>query len=520
MEPVKVSNQIHTLYNMFFLGKPVCNDDTCTNGKCVEISDTQFYCNCTGTLYTGNKCDRGLILVPDIGELQYSSSVQLQITVAAPNDTLTLILRNPCTLGGGGLFIRPCKMVFSPSETTGQSRIIGGHPGIHYMTFKLEGADAISYKVPQPVPIIVGSGRSSDYFTKLNRFSPFVYSSCCELSLLLSHFRCGTNPRDSIQFTSSCSWKRTGSYSVKTNGIVFSRYKNLSLPVSVAGIAMSKTDLSTVSLSIPSTESFQTCDDCKDLQNDVSAINSDDTCYKYLPQSEDFRQFTARQSLIRKFLVEVQANLMPDWLNLTVPDDPDALRKIVEADYRVSIGSESEVRKLQDCEFLILDKKGYFSVLLHNGPLNFSLSTSTLSIEQHSISVPKKGSFYCFAVQLCSGDASPVYLSIPQSLQAEILNVGFLKKYLRKGWTFKMQSFIFWRNIVKISNISVSRYWNGLVHDYTPPMQESDVSIKMASTGSFTYKDTNASFYFDGSVSYKYTLKRNEVSFCHNDYDY
>uniref|UniRef100_A0A1X7UBP4 Uncharacterized protein n=1 Tax=Amphimedon queenslandica TaxID=400682 RepID=A0A1X7UBP4_AMPQE len=487
--------------------RPVCDDNTCVHGKCIEISQSEFRCDCTGTLYTGERCHRGLILVPEIGELQPFRSFNLQITTAVPNETLRLALRESCKFGGGGLFLRPCEVEFGPSSTTATSTIIGGFPGIYYLNFNVKGPSANDFEVPPPVAVIVRSGRTPYYFTKLD--SPYVYNSCCELEeSQMPLLKCGSNPRASVQFTSSCSWESFGSNGWKTSGIIFSNYNNLSLPVSVAGIEMSKTD-SLLSLNVPATKQFQKCEgDCNGVLKELSG---DEKCYEYMPTTEDLSEFASKQSLTETFLAEAQLKLLPKWLKLIVPDDSNALKKLVEADYRVSIVSETEVLQLVGCESLLLDTTGQFSVLLHNGPLGINLNTSTLNIEQQSLSAPIKGSFYCIAVDLCSGDVSPLYLAVPQSIQEDIVRISFLNKFIRKGWSFKMRSFIFWENPVKMNDIPTFHYWNGLTHNYQLPMQESDIKIKMASTGLFSYGETDVSFSFDGNVSYEYTLKRSEA---------
>lgn len=446
--------------------------------------------------------------------MRSGKSFDLQLTAAIPNETLTLALRNPCTFGGGGLFLRPCQVKFEPSSTTATSTIFGGFPGIYYLNFNVKGPSATDYEVPPPVAVIVRSGQDPYYFTKLD--SPYVYNSCCGLEEFegesqMPLLKCG---RSSVQFTSSCSWESLGSNSNgwKTSGIIFSNYNKLSLPVSVAGIEMSKTD-SSVSLSVPATQVIRRCGNCRKVLTQLSNMINNEKCYEYMPTTEDLSDFASKQSLTKTFLAEAQLKLLPKWLKLIVPDDSNALKKLVEADYRVSIASETEVLELVGCESLLLDKTGQFSVLLHNGPLGIDISTSTLNTEQQSLSAPNKGLFYCIAVDLCSGGASPLYLAVPQSIQQDIVRISFLNKFIRKGWSFKMQSFIFWENPVKINGAPTFHYWNGLTHNYQLPMQESDIKIKMASTGLFSYGETNVSFSFDGNISYKYTLQRSDVSF-------
>ena len=493
-----------------FIGKPVCDDSTCVHGKCIEVSQSEFRCDCTGTLYTGKKCHRGLILVPDIGEVKFGARFPLQITAAEPNETMKIALQDSCRPGGSYFFLAPCEIEFKPSKTTATSIISVYAPGIYYLKFNIKGPNAADYDAPQSIPIIVSSGKDSNYFKKFK--SPYVYNSCCQPDRSMLLLRCGLIPKDHVQFTSSCSWESFRSSGGKTSGIVFSKYKDLLLPVSVAGLEISKTDLS-VSLSVPSTGLSSSCGgNCGKLLQDLKVIRSNEQCYNYGPAVEDLSEFTSKQSLTRTFIKETQSKLTPKWLKFIVPDERNTHKSLVESDYRVSITSETEVLDLSGCESLILDKTGQFSVLLHNGPLDIDLNVSALNTERYPLSTPIKGQFYCIAVELCSGDSSPLYVGIPQSSQAEIVKIGFLDEFVRKGWKFTMHSFILRSTPIRTNDMF--RYWNGLTQDYMLPMLESDMKINMESTGSFSYGVTNISFSFSGNVSYKYTLRRNEVGLC------
>ena len=422
---------------------------------------------------------------------------------------MKIALLDSCSSGGGLLFLIPCEIEFGPSKTTATSIISVFIPGIYYLKFNIKGPNAADYDAPQPLPIIVSSGEDSYYFKKFK--SPYVYNSCCQPDRSMPILRCGTNPKDHVQFTSSCSWKNFGSSGSKTNGIVFSQYKDLLLPVSVAGLEITKTD-SSVSLSVPSTGLSSTCGNCDKHLQDLKVIHSDEQCYNYRPEIEDLSEFMSKQSLTRTFIKETQSKLTPKWLKFIVPDERNTRSSLVESDYRVSITSETEVLDLVGCESLILDRTGQFSVLLHNGPLDIDLNVSSLNTERYPLSTPSKGQFYCIAVELCSGDSSPLYVGIPRSSQAEIVKIGFLNEFVRKGWKFTMHSFIFRNTPVRINDMFI--YWNGFTQDYMLPMLESDVKINMKSTGSFSFGLTNISFSFSGNVSYKYTLRRNEVGLC------
>lgn len=430
---------------------------------------------------------------------------------AVPNDSLTINF--PCQQGGGAIFplSSSCGITFKNNPHTdivsASTPFIAALAGVHYLPLSLGGPSADDYDAPRQLTIFVNSGLGSYYYTKFT--SPLVYSSCCGLPPVL---KCGKNPKYGVQFISSCEWKMVeGSSTWQTHGIVFSNYNNLQLPVSVDGLRLTYGP-SSVELGVPSSSRISACGDCKRKLTDLrSTDTSEGMCYSYKPDSGDLREFVSQQSLSHTFLTGItRSNLLPTWISLTVTDDPEAVRRQVEADYRVSIASETQLLQLSGCEAVILDTKGHFSVLLHNGPLDIGLQTP--SLENISLPIPIQGSFYCIAVEMCSGSRSPVYMGVPFNAQNSLTRLSFLSEFTSKGWQFTFLSFIFWSG----SNIESTgyQYWNGLTHDYTPSALAANMKTNMEASGELLYLTTTVRFIFKGNVSYKYSTKSSEVSNC------
>lgn len=453
-------------------------------------------------MYTGKRCHRGLILVPEVGELKFGAIFDLKITTALPDNALTVKLS--CG-GGGGIFPQPCDLTFSnQTPTTASTKLLAAISGIQYLTFKLEGPNAMNYDVPPPLAVFVYNEGSSFYFSKFSR--PFVHSSCCQPSLPMPLLRCSMNPRFGVQFTSSCHWDKDGS-TLKTKGIVFSSYNNMLLPVSVAGLKVTVRSGSSVDVEVPATASVNTCGNCNNQL--INLKSSTDRCYQYRPKPEDLREFVSEQSLTKTFINEVTSKLLPNWINLTVSVDGHAIRRLVEADYRVSIATESKVIQLPGCESVILDRRGQFSVLLHNGALDVDLQTSSSDYEQIMLSFPNRGSFYCLVVDLCSGDRSPVYIGIPSTSQRDLQTINFLNEYIKRGWSFSLLSLIIHYYPYAVN--TEYQFWNGLTHDYIAPVLMANIKANVKSNGFFVYQTTNVSFSFSGNLSYNYMIGSNEV---------
>jgi hypothetical protein len=486
--------------------QPVCTNDTCVHGKCVEISSTEFYCDCNGTLYTGKLCQKGLVLVPEIGALTTTQPLQFQLTVARPDVDLQVDFQ-PCASFSGiffrrGISIHPCKQIIDSSTTETKFLLTGHDAGIYYIDLSLSGTNARDFTAPDPIPVIVGSEEGSTYFKHLDH--PYVYSSCCQPFGSMAVLKCGMNPKLGVQLSSSCGWETLENGNVLTNGIVFSHYNDLALPVSLAGLELTKEQsVSETRRELTISSSCSTCNSTK-----LYDISSNNSCYEYIPTPDDLQEFITSQSLTVTYIAEIQSKLLPNWLTISVPDDPNALRRSTESDYSLSIISVNKVTELNGCESIILDKIGHFSVLQHNGELKLSLLTKHELFENITLT-NIEGSIFCSAVELCSGNTSSVYIAIPLLAQHNLHNISFINEHILKDWQLTFKSFIIHQYEMN-TDFPIYEYWNGVEHGYMPFMK-SDLIISMEAEKSFRYYDINVAFKFSGNLGYNYVID-NEIN--------
>ena len=371
------------------------------------------------------------------------------------------------------------------------------YPGLYFLTLSLSGEDAKHFTKPAPIPIIVDSSLESEYFKTFSHLQP----SCCVLKndqLLL----CGVLPELNPQLVSSCGWHIENNKTNYTFGITYSKLNNVTFPVSVAGLNISEGDIK-----LPQGNGI--CDDCKGMLMNINKY-PENKCYMYQPTGEDSREFVTRQSLSIAFVNEARNKLLPSWIDLEVTPDSETLTKVSETDYKITLATTTDVTITPGCESIIIDSVGQFGVLQHDGPLNLTLQTSRINYEDTHIPSPTRGSSVCIAVNLCLGENSPVYIGIPSSAQMSIQEISFIHDYVKRGWNIIFHS-------VTVHKIPPSfhlfvNFWNGILYNYTPSLFQRNLVLIMETSGLFTYRHTEVSFFFFGKLSHDYVVDKTKVS--------
>ena len=403
------------------------------------------------------------------------------ITIRAKPDNDTTYNVKDCSSSGGTLtyFASPCRFNLSRTKTSQNVTLRGSFPGSY--VFELDG-------VP-PVPILVVSGfQSSPYFNKFGNRS--IQPSCCYNTLISM---CHEQPR----LSSSCSWDKS-----TTRGIVFISYDNLTVPLSLAGV-----NINSESATLPSPARAVCTDNCN---NKLKPLSSAEKCYKHIPTPDDLSEFVRRQSLTDSFLSSIRTSLFPNWFNISITDDPDAINELSSTDYLAKLVSPTKLIDEKGCESLVIEdnNEGRFLALQHNGPLNLTLENE----QSFVLNSPSSSDFYCIAVHVCSGQRSPVYIGLPPSAQDGIDSISFISNYIKKGWTFNFNSVSLGQTLQK--TVLEAKLWNGYsyMQRYSQDYFQYDTLVNMKSAqGRFSYENTNVNLSFSRFIRYKYITKQDEV---------
>ena len=61
---------------LFLSGVVVCDPNPCQhNGKCEVLSSTKFHCDCSSTGYKGEKCEIGIVKVPELPRMELGNKI-------------------------------------------------------------------------------------------------------------------------------------------------------------------------------------------------------------------------------------------------------------------------------------------------------------------------------------------------------------------------------------------------------------------------------------------------------------
>ena len=482
------------MYCLYIIAISLCKPNPCFNkGKCTDVGDAKFECNCTGTLHEGVTCETPTVLIDDIGVLQVNGAKQ--ITIHAPLTTTTSFQASTgCgfdnVLGPSDFYIYPCSINF---PTSNSFTIYGLDPGAYSVKFTTTG---LALDIPA-LSFVVSSGDTSKYFDAFGD-SSVIKSSCCKPSFSNLLLKCSDR---FVQLRSSCSWKRLPGNFISTQGMVFTIYDSIEIPLSLAGVTISTAG--TLTTTLPNIDRDASCGKCKPM---LKPLSSKDTCYEHIPKPADLQAFVEKQSLTATFLSAIRRQLFPEWFNILIAEDNMAINRLNDRDYIANIMDKTALLLEPGCESLVVDETNHLIVLQHNGPL-------TLKVEDEvtTLSSPiGQLSYYCIAVSLCSGDKS-VYIGIPPPAQTDLAKISFISNYINKGWKFEFLSATLSQEDRTVQ-FDV-KYWNGLLyskHNHSLNINY-DTVLNMSVSGGFLYETTAADFEFNGQVWYKYVTNNATV---------
>ena len=481
---------------IFTIETDPCASNPCLHGgKCSHAdNDNGFVCDCTGTLYEGETCQRGLVVIDSIGSLK--TREEKNITIRAKPDNVTTYhfegCRSPKIPIQGTYFLDPCSLNFSKTITSRTVTLSTFSPGSFYLKF--DNVDA------PPVPFVVVSG-SSPYFN--NSVLEGLQPSCCGNTLPI----CGEIIVPVLK--SSCSWDTMNEPQV-TRGIVFIEYDTLKVPLSLAGLEITTNTLTTT---LPPSDSSVSCSSSSSSCN-LTPLNQlsifTGTCYQHMPTPEDLSEFVSNQSLTITFLSSIRSRLFPSWFSFDKAEDMNALNRLSNTDYFAKLASSDSLLNERGCESLVIENtQGQFILLQHNGPLSLGIVNElpTRSILQS----PSSPTYYCIAVHVCSGQSSPVHIGLPPSAQDGIKRIGFILNYVNRGWTFNFKS----ATLTKIPQMKqlTAKLWNGITYSriFSRANIQYDTLVNIETEGQYSYEMTNVSLDFSGFVRYNYVTDETKV---------
>ena len=455
---------------------PCLNEGRCTRTEQIELTDQSFKCNCDGTGYEGFTCERGVISVPQIPTL--SQNLQHTFNISAkPETDMDLSIQ-----ADGQLIVSPTRVTLSRSAPIARVSVRGQRLGQYSLRYTLTGPIADSFDTPEDSRVFVGPAQRAPteintYFRAVKNTVGFLNESCCMSTF--SYPECPMTT-DSVIFLSTCLWT-AASNSYSTNGIVFARFKSLSVPVSISGIEINYNS-GIIHTSVPEASS---CRECQANGNKLVTPSQTvvpqgyENCYFYPIQPRDIADLLTSYALANTYLSRVSP-LLPLWIGaqlltpaaMSIPSFNDGA-------FSTALVEQTDVSSVDGCENLQPDSPGLYSVLTYSGSSVIELRVN----EETTMLDLDTGKTVCVAVNLCQEMASPLHVQLPQKAQSTVTKLTALKSYQEAGWSYSLETLSFYptRKSVSVSTM----YWNG-TSMYAPYFSRVNMEIGTRVYPSFT----------------------------------
>ena len=473
----------------------ICDPNPCLhNGTCAAVDSIEgFTCDCEGTGYNGPTCNRGIVTIQSIPTIiENEPSTMLEIA-ASPDDALTVRLQSN---DEKSLNVTPSQVTIEYPETKAEFSIQGKQTGRYTLNYVLSGRSADSFATPEDSAIFVTrprSGSSFRYFQAVDTNRGILRESCCAPdNSVFSECPMST---DEVELLSTCSWQQSGQ-SYTTSGVVFSQFSDLSLPLSIAGIKVTLARNSLVT-DLPQSPSSSTCTPCDANQNRIADptkrfLPEYEKCYYYNSTTADLEDFLTSRSLGTTYLNRVGA-ILPSWIIIILQSSGNNLNFNID-DYSSSLVVPANLTGIPGCGEIVADEPGLYSVLRYGRSLVSFISGLPLFYSPGPSDAP-----LCFAVNLCSGTSSPVFVQLPPLVQTNIKSLLFLRQYVAHGWEFTIPSAAIFNTPKSI--LVDNTYWNGSAL-YQPSLPPFDLMMKTDVTVDFSSGTLDVGFDFSGNIHY------------------
>ena len=463
----------------------MCYPNPCKhNGTCInKTEENEFVCDCAGVGYTGKICDILLIDVPEFSTLAVNSEKKISL-YSSPDREFTLEILSD---DKRSLQVSPSSMVFSQSRTHNNATIKATKPGKYTLTYRIDD-ESLRY---QPIPtatILVTNGtvEKSDYFDTHGVKPGVLKPGCCSSETMLPPIQCPFGA-SSLFFKSTCGWaKKKNFYSP---GVIFISDNKFDMPIAIAGTKLRQPKSNIYLISLSKEEFESNCTECSDEGSGTP------TQCDIMPLTlNDIQSFLCHESLASSYFY-YSSKLIPKWLKLnTMPSN----RTHDMHSYTVDLTSADNLKNIGECGKLTTDALGYYSVMLYSGSLRAKINKEFVQFLSNGSSV------FCFAVNLCEGSASPLYIAIPDEVQDVLQSLEFMRDLNSKGWTITVNSLVISDSqINKLKSKNVVKpilYWNGKNY-FTLFRQPPNILTNVKFNKQFSRDDTiKAKWVFSGDI--------------------
>ena len=440
--------------------------------------------------YTGKTCDILLINVPGFSILAINDKTEFSVSSSPDREfTLRLISDDRSSLKAMMSSSMNSSMTFSQTRTHQNGMLKAKKPGLYTLMYKVNDPTLRYQPIPSAIILVTnGTAGKSDYFDTYGVKPGVLKSGGCSSDMMF-HFKCPSTQASSLILQSTCGWNKRDNF-YYSPGVIFSSDNKFDMPVAIAGAKVRLREDNQVAklLSLKNEEFESDCTECNYKSSDVPTRSK----VKSLTLN-DVQSFLCNESLASTYF-HYSSKLIPRWLKLSTLSSN---RTHNIHSYIVDLISSDKLKNRGECAKLTTITDGVYSVMLYSGSLRAKIDKEFVQFQSTSFPV------FCFAVNLCKGSSSPLYIGIPDEVQTELQSLEFMRDLKSKGWIINVNSLAISDSRISKMKSNMEKptsYWNGKEY-FTSYRQQPKMVTSVKFSKKFSGDDTvKAYWYFHGDI--------------------
>ncbi|XP_013419527.1 uncharacterized protein LOC106180167 [Lingula anatina] len=387
-----------------------CSPNPCRHGGvCVPINVTTFQCDCTGTGYHGNTCERGHIASPvDVESLLLHRQTKTFTITARPVESLTII---PYSDFNSIEFI-PSSVTMNSTVTSATFAMVPRRTGTWIISYKLSGPSASEY---DPIPVSVVSVARPRFPAEL---SVFERLGIAPGTLPMGQFWLNVSLLSgelSLMSTEEWFTDPTLEHVNFTGGIVQLMTPSFTVPLTLYGLAVEwKGTPLTLKVSEMTIEQEAHLSNYDSSRWKGSLIKPDATRMS----QKDITALEESNSLA-KAIANVYAQYFPKWLNISFSFDRDS---------RVNVPVQVDTKsKATIADWMNYSKSNVFLSMESSVTANITLGESTMTLHSGEINMRT-------TLKALPTNASAMFINITSEMASELQSTEMFRALDNYGW--------------------------------------------------------------------------------------
>ena len=425
---------------------------------CKQETYSTFSCDCSGTSFTGETCNIGLISMPSFPLMTVNEVSETLFLYANPKEVLEV---RPI-FDKASLKFEPENINIYPSTGEASFEITALKVGSFKVQFEIYGIDASTFVKPKQVMIY---SKQKVITQPIDISTNFINGNCKETLL--------QECQGKVKLVSSCIWNNG------TNGIVSVKSPKIHLPLSLIGIT-EKTwrYFKTKKVLNPSME----------LKGYLQSRKLNASCATKclnIQYNDNAIHYITSNSIFQRTYIDQVNSLLPSYLRVNV--DPKG-RYFAANNFLSFIGDGNVVKKTTPCNRMESHTDDLYSIYLPKSAFQFTIGASLKSMnvfEQQT----------CIAVNLCKQTVSLwLHKSNYLGFERELSELGLKNTKLTiKGFSYGDAKHLCAQYEKEVPCLFVNSY--------------ADISLSTTMNANKTYLSIKGKMYFRSDDKVQYFIK-------------